>query len=132
MEDAGWLERTPDSHGRPRRGGPSVFYKGEGCKQCHDSGYRGRVGVFEVLEVVESMRTALHGEFDEEAIKRFSRPNGWRPLREEGLRLVEEGLSTVEEVLRVTHAESESETRAERIVPRTAGRRKPETVGPSA
>jgi type IV pilus assembly protein PilB len=121
LADAGWMESEESSGGRPRRGGPSLFYKGEGCKQCHDSGYRGRIGVFEVLEVVESMRTSLHGEFDEEAIKRFARPHGWRSLREEGLRLVEEGVSTLEEVLRVTHAESENETRAERA-PRGAVR----------
>ena len=44
------------------------------------------------------------------SVRRF----GWRPLREEGLRLVEEERSTLEEVLRVTHAETEDRTRAER------------------
>ena len=103
LADAGWLGDTK-----------RVFSKGEGCKQCHDSGFRGRVGIYEVLEVVEEMRARLHHATDEEEIKVSARQHGWRTLREEGLRLVEEGRSTLEEVLRVTHAETESRTRAER------------------
>ncbi len=102
LSDAGWLQD------RQR-----AFYKGEGCKQCHDSGYRGRMGVFEVLEVTDELRGGLHDLSDEERIKEIVRRHGWRPLREEGLRLVEQGRSTLEEVLRVTHAETESRTRAE-------------------
>ena len=115
LADAGWLDDTQtDASGRPKRTGPSVFYKGEGCKQCHDSGYRGRLGIYEILEVSESMRTRLQGNLDEEAIKALARRHGWRPLREEGLRLILEEKSTLEEVLSVTHAESENATRAER------------------
>jgi type II secretory ATPase GspE/PulE/Tfp pilus assembly ATPase PilB-like protein len=91
-----------------------VFYKGEGCVQCHDSGYRGRIGIYEVLEVTDAVRQFLHDIDDEEALNRFVREHGWRPLREVGLGLVEAGASTLEEVLRVTHAESEERTRAER------------------
>ena len=103
LADAGWLGDTK-----------RTFFKGEGCKQCHDSGFRGRVGIYEVLEVVEEIRVRLHRAEEEEEIKAFARQHGWRTLREEGLRLVEEGRSTLEEVLRVTHAETESRTRAER------------------
>jgi type IV pilus assembly protein PilB len=103
LADAGWAGDTD-----------RVFYKGEGCKQCHDSGFRGRAGIYEVLEVTDELRLCLHRGDDEEAIKACARKYGWRTLREEGLRLVEEGRSTLEEVLRVTHAETESTTRAER------------------
>ncbi|MEW6253386.1 MAG: GspE/PulE family protein, partial [Planctomycetota bacterium] len=102
LADAGWL-------GQPDR----VFTKGEGCKQCHDSGFRGRAGIYEVLEVTEEIRHCLHRVEEEEEIKQVARKYGWRTLREEGLRLVEEERSTLEEVLRVTHAETESRTRAE-------------------
>ncbi|MGD8453707.1 MAG: ATPase, T2SS/T4P/T4SS family [Phycisphaerae bacterium] len=103
LADAGWLDRTEQ-----------VFYKGEGCKQCHDSGYRGRAGIYEVLEVTESVRSVLHRAEDEGEIREVARQHGWRTLREEGLVLVEQERSTLEEVLRVTHAETESRTRAER------------------
>jgi type IV pilus assembly protein PilB len=103
LADVGWLHDTS-----------RVFYKGEGCKQCHDSGFRGRIGIFEILEVNEVVRQFLHTPTDEESLKDFARQHGWRPLREVGLRLVDTGLSTLEEVLRVTHAESEDRTRAER------------------
>jgi type IV pilus assembly protein PilB len=103
LADAGWL-------GDPQR----VFTKGEGCAQCHDSGYRGRTGIYEILEVTDPVRQFLHEVDDEEALRRFVGQHGWRPLREVGLRLVEQGESTLEEVLRVTHAESEERTRAEK------------------
>ena len=54
-----------------------------------------------------------HRAEEEEEIKTVARKYGWRTLREEGLRLVEEERSTLEEVLRVTHAETEARTRAE-------------------
>ena len=50
---------------------------------------------------------------DETEIKTFVRGHGWRPLREEGLLLVEKGVTTLEEVLRVTSAETDPTTRAE-------------------
>ena len=102
LQDAGWM-------GQPNR----VFHRGEGCRQCHDSGFRGRIGIFEVLEVTEEVREFLHRAVDEMEIKTFVRGHGWRPLREEGLLLVEKGVTTIEEVLRVTSAETDPTTRAE-------------------
>lgn len=102
LADAGWLGQTQ-----------RAFSKGEGCKQCHDSGFRGRAGIYEILEVTEAVRSCIHSAEDEEQIKAVVRQHGWRPLREEGLLLVEQGRSTLEEVLRVTHAETEARTRAE-------------------
>jgi type IV pilus assembly protein PilB len=112
LADAGWLGD------RDR-----VFYKGEGCKQCHDSGFRGRSGIYEILEVTEELRQCLHSADNEEEIKRVGRKHGWRPLREEGLRLVEEHRSTLEEVLRVTHAEAEARIRAEQVGVQNAQRK---------
>jgi type IV pilus assembly protein PilB len=112
LADVGWLN---DKN--------RVFYKGEGCTQCHDSGYRGRKGIFEILEVDEAIRQFLHDVADEETLKTFARKQGWRPLREVGLRLVEDGESTLEEVLRVTHVEAETRTRAEKQAPALAATR---------
>ncbi len=102
LADAGW-----------KGDASAVFYKGEGCSKCHDSGFLGRAGIYEVLEVTDPVRHELQREVDEEAVRRAARKAGWLPLREEGLHLVQTGRSTLEEVLRVTHAESEGRTRAE-------------------
>ncbi|RMF85988.1 MAG: type II/IV secretion system protein, partial [Planctomycetota bacterium] len=102
LRDAGWEDRSNQ-----------VFTKGEGCKQCHDSGYRGRIGIYEILEVNEELRREAHDLSDEARLMQAARKHGWRPLRDEGLSLVENGVSTLEEVLRVTHSESEARTRAE-------------------
>jgi type IV pilus assembly protein PilB len=109
LVDAGWLGQND-----------RVFYKGEGCKQCHDSGFRGRAGIYEVLELNEAVRECVHVAQHEDQIKSIARQYGWEPLRDVGLRLVEEERSTLEEVLRVTHAETEERTRAERGFVRTA------------
>ncbi len=103
LRDAGWLDRKND-----------VFYKGEGCKHCHDSGYRGRTGIFEILENSEAVRECIFNGTEEVVLINVLREQGWRSLREEGLRLVEEGKSTLEEILRVTHAESDGRTTAEK------------------
>jgi type IV pilus assembly protein PilB len=67
LESAGWRENA----GR-------VFFKGEGCKQCHDSGFRGRLGIFEILEVTDNLRHFLHGNPSEEQITAFAQKCGWR------------------------------------------------------
>jgi len=103
LAEAGW-----------EKAGPRAFQKGEGCSRCHDSGFRGRLGIYEVLEVDDGTRELIHHEKDEQQIRRHLRERGWRSLREEGLHLVQAGLSTLEEVLRVTHTETHEEIRAER------------------
>lgn len=102
LRDAGWTDRKND-----------VFYKGGGCKQCHDSGYRGRTGIFEILENCDEVRENVYNGVEETLLIEILRRNGWRPLREEGLLLAEEGKSTLEEILRVTHVESDGRTAAE-------------------
>jgi type IV pilus assembly protein PilB len=95
--------------------GPRVFYRGAGCKNCHDSGFKGRAGIYEVVEMDEQMYSLVHGSADEATIKQHLRAQqGFRALREEGLSLVEAGRSTLEEVLRVTHLETQEVVRAEK------------------
>jgi type IV pilus assembly protein PilB len=78
------------------------FFHGAGCEKCGHSGYRGRVGLFEWLRVTDTIRElisqgASQGQLREQAVRQ-----GMRTLREEGLRLVDEGITTVEEVVRYT------------------------------
>ena len=102
LAQAGWAEN-----------GPRVFYRGAGCKKCHDTGFQGRAGIYEVLEVDEELYGLIHRSFDESRIKACVMASDHSSLRQEGLALVEAGLSTLEEVLRVTHMESQETIRAE-------------------
>ena len=107
LKAAGWDE-----------GGPRVFYRGAGCKKCHDSGFKGRMGIYEVLEMDDSLYSLVYHGADEEKIRQHMvSSQNFRSLREEGLMLVEAGKSTLEEVLRVTHLEMEQTVRAERKEP---------------
>ncbi|MBJ02101.1 MAG: pilus assembly protein PilB [Planctomycetes bacterium] len=87
-------------HAEALRGNP--FYYGKGCEECHHTGYRGRVGIFEVMRVDQPMRTAILDGDSSEELRRAAIAGGMRTLRESGLRMVTEGRSTIEEVLRET------------------------------
>ena len=82
--------------------------------QCHDSGFRGRTGIYEVMEIDEQLRSLVHNRSGEQEMKKYLRTIKHENLREEGLRVVEEGKSTLEEVLRVTHIETREAIRAEK------------------
>jgi type IV pilus assembly protein PilB len=110
LRSAGWDES-----------GPRVFYRGEGCGKCHDSGFKGRAGIYEIVEMDEGLYDLIHQSVDEAKIKEYLvRQQNFKSLREQGLALVESGRSTLEEVLRVTHLETRETIRAEE--PRDAGR----------
>ena len=92
---------------------PRAFKRGEGCRQCHESGFRGRTGIYEVMEIDEDLRRLIHLQTSEYEIRQHLLAKGHEDLRREGLRVVEAGKSTLEEVLRVTHIETTSSIRAE-------------------
>ncbi|HOJ74228.1 MAG TPA: ATPase, T2SS/T4P/T4SS family [Phycisphaerae bacterium] len=104
LQAAGWSDHAP-----------RIFYRGAGCKKCHDSGFKGRMGIYEVLEMDEMLYSLIYHGADEEAIREhLVKSQNFRSLRDEGLMLVEAGKSTLEEVLRVTHLETEETVRAEK------------------
>jgi len=79
-----------------------VLYRGKGCPMCHQTGYRGRIGIFEVLEMKENikdlvMKNANAGEIEKQAIT-----NGMTTIFEDGIQKALTGITTIEEVLRVT------------------------------
>ncbi len=78
--------------------------KGVGCTWCSDSGYLGRRGLFEVLEVTTELRRSLLSGADEAIVSDLARQQGFVPLREAGLALAARGETTYEEVLRATRA----------------------------
>ena len=84
-----------------------VFRKGTGCEQCHNSGYHGRIGIYEVMEVTPEIRRMVHRAAASHELREYLRQHGVLALREEGVQIALEGKSTLEEVLRVTHSEEE-------------------------
>ncbi len=79
-------------------------YTAVGCPQCKFNGYRGRTGIYELLLVDEEMRHLIHDGAAEAAIREHALKRGMTMLRDDGLRWVGSGQTTVEEVLRVTRA----------------------------
>ena len=76
--------------------------KGKGCRECHETGYKGRIGLFEVLEVSDGVRELiLHGATPIE-IRMLAKKEGMRTLRESGLLKIRDGLTSMEEVDRET------------------------------
>ena len=85
-----------------RGGEPQTFYRGAGCPDCRGSGFRGRIGIFEVLRMSEGTRTLVLERAPENRLLDAARHEGMTSLREECLSLVGRGETTLEEVLRVT------------------------------
>lgn len=83
----------------------SVF-RGQGCKVCRFTGYTGRLGVFEVLEVTKEIRKLITQKYDSDVISRKAIEEGMTTMLEDGLNKVTKGITTIEEVLRVTKVES--------------------------
>ena len=81
-------------------------YKGKGCKICHSTGYSGRVGLFEVLEVTKAVRALITAKNDSDIIVRKAIEEGMTTMLDDGLEKVGKGVTTIEEVLRVTKVES--------------------------
>ncbi len=77
-------------------------YRGSGCESCFGSGYAGRVGIFELMELNDEIRKQIMRGDDAVSITAVARRNGMRNLREDGWRKVSHGLTTPDEVMRVT------------------------------
>jgi len=83
----------------------SSFYRGKGCKKCMDTGYKGRIAIFELMIPNEEIRELTVGKASTEEIRKAAAKAGMRSIRQDGLQKVIQGLTTVEEVLRVTQEE---------------------------
>jgi general secretion pathway protein E len=80
-------------------------YHGTGCDQCRDSGYRGRTGIFELMLITEEIRQLVLEKASANIIRQRAISQGMQVLRECGWQKVNEGVTTIEEVLRVTQEE---------------------------
>lgn len=79
-----------------------TFYKGEGCARCNSSGYKGRVGIYEVLEINQEIIHKINEHADSNALKDTARKNGMITMSEDGLIKAKMGVTTIAEILRVT------------------------------
>jgi type IV pilus assembly protein PilB len=81
----------------------SVFYHGEGCVFCSQTGYQGRIGVYEVLRVTDSMRSLIVANATHDDLKEMAVQQGMVTLQEQAMRLVERDISTVAEIMRTIY-----------------------------
>ncbi len=93
---------------------PDVVYRGRGCRNCMGTGYRGRQGVFELMHVSEDIRALILDRASSGKIRRVAVQEGMSSLRGDGWRLVREGRTTIEEVVRATKNEDPGSAQAER------------------
>lgn len=80
-------------------------YQGKGCKDCRQTGYLGRVGIYEVLEVSKKIRELIAQKSDSDKILDAATSEGMTTMLDDGLSKVSQGITTMEEVLRVTKTE---------------------------
>ncbi len=86
-----------------QRMAPAQLYHAVGCPACNHTGYQGRMGIYELLEVDDSLRRMMHERAADQTLREYALSTGaMRPLREDGLRWVASGDTTLEEILRVT------------------------------
>lgn len=83
----------------------ATICKGKGCDQCSQTGYKGRIGLFELLIVTDEIRELIFAGAISSVIKAKARELGMKTLREDGARKVLEGITTIDEVIRATQAD---------------------------
>jgi general secretion pathway protein E len=85
-------------------GGEARAWRGAGCAACRTTGYRGRTGIYELLVMDDDLRVEVQRRRGSGELRQLAVSRGMRTLQEDGLRLVREGVTTLEEVLRVARA----------------------------
>lgn len=78
------------------------FYYGKGCARCNNSGYKGRVGIYELMLMSDEIRDAIAAEASGDDLRDIARQQGMTTLRESGLKLIFDGATTIDEVVRET------------------------------
>jgi general secretion pathway protein E len=87
---------------RPDRLGKYTFYRAKGCDKCFQTGYRGRIGIYEIMLMDNKLKTLIQKTFDAFQIKQEALKQGMATLRRDGIEKVLRGITTIEEVVRVT------------------------------
>jgi type IV pilus assembly protein PilB len=96
------VQTAPALRAMFRAGGPQSFFRGMGCRDCRGTGFRGRIGIFEMLQMTPEINALVLERAPDARLFEAARRAGLTSLREECLGLVAQGETTLEEVLRVT------------------------------
>jgi type IV pilus assembly protein PilB len=83
---------------------PDKWLRGKGCSVCHNTGFRGRVGVYELLQVTDTIRELIVGRATHHELRAAAIAEGMRTMQEQAFELVVDGVTTVEDVLRSVYA----------------------------
>ncbi len=87
------------------RGRAIKYYRGKGCNRCRGTGFYGRIGIFEMLEMRQNIRRYVFDNKNQEDIRELAMEHGMVTLREAGIMKIEQGITTISEVLRSTVTE---------------------------
>jgi len=79
-----------------------LFYRGKGCKRCNNTGYKGRIGIYEVMENSEDIASLISKNAEPDLIYKQAKANGMLTMVEDGFIKTKNGITTIEEVMRVT------------------------------
>jgi type IV pilus assembly protein PilB len=97
------LEQIPEAEKKLHNIGKEIkIFKGKGCAKCAESGMKGRIGIYEVFYMDEEVNDLLGTKFDEEKLRQIAQKQGMISMKQDGILKVLEGLTTIEEVERVT------------------------------
>ncbi len=102
LRDIGW--QGPENR---------AFHRGLGCPLCHDSGYKGRRAICEVLEMTQQLREIVLNRPSAGVIREYLSRGNWNGLREEGMRCVEQGVTSIDEMMRACFIEATEEVNEE-------------------
>ena len=91
-----------DKYGIKSGAKKAKLYRGKGCEVCRKTGYKGRVGLIEVLTLTPKIKALILASAQENKISEQARLEGMSTLRENGVALALEGITTLDEILRVT------------------------------
>jgi type IV pilus assembly protein PilB len=87
-----------------------TLYRGEGCRNCLGTGYKGRTALMEVLMLTPKIKELVASGAQEHMIRELARHEGMKTLRENGLRLALDGVTTLDEIVRVTIGDEDTDT----------------------
>jgi len=79
-----------------------TFFRGKGCSTCNNSGYRGRLALFEIMEFDDALRELILSQASTTVLRVEAQKRGMRSLRESGLLSIYDGQTTIDEVVRET------------------------------
>ncbi len=82
------------------------MFRGTGCRECRQTGYRGRLGIFELMMIDDQIRELIVHRKSAGDILEAARATGFRLMREDGIAKVREGITTIDEIVRTTKVDA--------------------------